>query len=120
MKQNNIPEQPVSALDMERLARLAKALSHPTRMAIMYFLSHKGSCYFGDIHNELPIAKATVSQHLKELKDTGLIIGKEEIPKVCYSVNLEVWNEMRAMFADFFDLCGCHKKDCHCEHSELS
>lgn len=109
-----------TTFDYERLARYAKALSHPTRVEIMYFLSHKETCYFGDIHNELPIAKATVSQHLKELKDAGLIIGEVETPKVRYCINLEAWNEMRGMFADFFDLCGCHKKHCHCGEGECS
>ena len=53
----------------EQLARFAKALGHPARIAIMHFLAKQKTCYFGDIHEELPIAKATVSQHLKELKD---------------------------------------------------
>lgn len=55
----------------EQIARFAKALGHPTRIAILNFLARQESCYFGDIHDELPIAKATVSQHLKELKDAG-------------------------------------------------
>ncbi|MBR3716589.1 MAG: helix-turn-helix transcriptional regulator, partial [Bacteroidaceae bacterium] len=55
----------------EKLARFAKAMGHPTRMAILNFLAKQKCCYFGDIHEELPIAKATVSQHLKELKDAG-------------------------------------------------
>ena len=54
----------------EQLARFAKALGHPARIAIMHFLAKQKMCYFGDIHEELPIAKATVSQHLKELKNT--------------------------------------------------
>ena len=53
----------------EQLARFAKAMGHPARIAILSFLAKQDSCYFGDIHEELPIAKATVSQHLKELKD---------------------------------------------------
>ena len=61
----------------EQLARFAKALGHPARIAIMHFLAKQETCYFGDIHEELPIAKATVSQHLKELKDAGLIQGDQ-------------------------------------------
>ena len=61
--------------DLVQLARYAKAMSHPTRLSILLFLSKQNSCFFGDIHEELPIAKATVSQHLKELKDAGLIQG---------------------------------------------
>ncbi|WP_455587831.1 ArsR/SmtB family transcription factor, partial [Bacteroides sp.] len=64
----------------EQLARFAKALGHPARIAIMHFLVKQETCYFGDIHEELPIAKATVSQHLKELKDAGLIQGEVETP----------------------------------------
>ena len=55
----------------EQIARFAKALGHPTRIAILNFLAKQESCYFGEIYDELPIAKATVSQHLKELKDAG-------------------------------------------------
>ena len=68
--------------EQERMARFAKAMGHPARMAILQFLLAQESCYFGDIHEELPIAKATVSQHLKELKDAGLIQGEIEAPKV--------------------------------------
>ena len=64
----------------EQLARFAKAMGHPTRIAILQFLANRTTCYFGDIHEELPIAKATVSQHLKELKDAGLIQGEVETP----------------------------------------
>ena len=60
------------------------------------------SCYFGDIHNELDIAKATVSQHLKELKEAGLIQGEIEIPKVKYCINKENWEIARKEFAFFF------------------
>lgn len=75
--------------NQERLARFAKAMGHPARMAILEFLACQESCFFGDIHDELPIAKATVSQHLKELKDAGLIQGEIETPKVKYCINRE-------------------------------
>ena len=57
--------------EQEHIARFAKAMGHPARMAILEFLSKQNSCFFGDIHEELPIAKATVSQHLKELKEAS-------------------------------------------------
>ena len=66
--------------ETETLARYAKALAHPARISIMQFLAKRNTCYFGDIHEELPIAKATVSQHLKELKEAGLIQGEIETP----------------------------------------
>ena len=61
------------SMKQEMLARFAKALGHPARIAIMEFLAKQDTCYFGDIHDELPIAKATVSQHLAALKEAGLI-----------------------------------------------
>jgi ArsR family transcriptional regulator, arsenate/arsenite/antimonite-responsive transcriptional repressor len=59
------------SINQERIARFAKALGHPARIAVLNFLAKRDTCYFGDIHEELPISKATVSQHLKELKDAG-------------------------------------------------
>lgn len=73
----------------EQIARIAKAMSHPTRVAILNFLAKQTTCYFGEINEELPIAKATVSQHLKELKSAGLIQGEIEAPKVKYCINRE-------------------------------
>lgn len=89
----------------KKLARFAKAMGHPTRIAILNFLAKQKCCYFGDIHEELPIAKATVSQHLKELKDAGLIQGEIEAPKVKYCINRGNWEIARLMFASFFTSC---------------
>ena len=89
----------------EKLARFAKAMGHPTRIAILNFLAQMKCCYFGQIHEELPIAKATVSQHLKELKDAGLIQGEIEGPKVKYCINRGNWEIARLMFATFFANC---------------
>lgn len=87
--------------EQEQIARFAKAMGHPARMAILAFLAKQESCFFGDIHEELPIAKATVSQHLKELKDAGLIQGEIETPKVRYCINQENWELARKLFAAF-------------------
>lgn len=100
--------------DQEQLARFAKAMGHPARMAILDFLAKQDSCYFGDIHEELPIAKATVSQHLKELKDAGLIQGEIETPKVKYCINRENWESARRLFIAFFGECKCNDTSC-CE-----
>lgn len=94
----------------EQIARFAKAMGHPARMAILQFLASQESCYFGDIHEELPIAKATVSQHLKELKEAGLIQGEIEAPKVRYCINRENWETARQLFADFFRQPLCKKE----------
>lgn len=93
----------------EKLARFAKAMGHPTRIAILSFLAQMKCCYFGDIHEELPISKATVSQHLKELKEAGLIQGEIEAPKVKYCINKGNWAIARQMFATFF--ANCIKKE---------
>ena len=89
-----------------------KAMGHPARMAILRFLAGQDSCFFGDIHEVLPIAKATVSQHLKELKAAGLIQGEIEAPKVRYCINRENWAKARESFADFF--CEYRKKGSCC------
>lgn len=98
----------------EQLARFAKALGHPARVAIIEFLIKQNSCFFGDIHEVLPISKATVSQHLKELKDAGLIQGEIETPKVKYCINRESWKIASTLFAGFFGQCVCKKENC-CE-----
>lgn len=96
----------------EQLARFAKALGHPARIAILHFLAKQNTCYFGDIHEELPIAKATVSQHLKELKEAGLIQGEVEMPKVKYCINRENWQLACTLFKEFFGQCSCKSGEC--------
>lgn len=96
----------------EQIARFAKAMGHPARIAILQFLAKQDTCYFGNIHEELPIAKATVSQHLKELKDSGLIQGEVETPKVKYCINRENWKLACEYFHDFFNQSVCKKESC--------
>ena len=86
----------------EEIAKIAKAISNPTRVSILNFLAQQTTCYFGKIYEELPIAKATVSQHLKELKNAGLIQGEIEGPKVKYCINKENWEKAGTLFSDFF------------------
>ena len=110
--------------EQEKMARFAKAMGHPARIAILQFLAARIAilqflasqecCFFGDIHEELPIAKATVSQHLKELKEAGLIQGEIEAPKVRYCINKENWKLAKKMFADFLGQPICKKESC-CE-----
>ena len=99
----------------ERLARLAKAMGHPTRVAILEFLAKRDECFFGDIAEVLNISKPTVSQHLKELKEAGLIQGEVLAPKVRYCVNCEVWEEAQAMFSQFFNGCSCKSEKSCCQ-----
>jgi len=87
--------------DQKRLARYAKALGHPIRVYIMNTLSTQACCYSGDLSDILPIAKSTLSQHLKELKDAGLIQGEIEAPKIKYCINKGNWVEAQLLFKEF-------------------
>lgn len=80
------------------LAILAKALGHPARIAIIEYLLKTDSCICGDIVNELPLAQPTVSQHLKELKNAGLIKGNIEGNAICYCLNEEGFNKLKGFF----------------------
>ena len=83
------PTPPIPAQEEEanqRLAQLAKALAHPTRVAILRMLVRHEGCIVGDIVDELPLAQSTVSQHLKQLKEAGLIRGQVDGPRICYCV----------------------------------
>ena len=86
-----------------RLAQLAKALGHPARIAILDFLIRKNECICGDIVDELPLSQSTVSQHLKELKDAGIIKGEISGVKTCYCINEKVWKEVQLLINIFFD-----------------
>lgn len=86
-----------------RIADLAKALAHPARIAIIQHLLKEKSCVCGDLVEVLPLAQATVSQHLKELKLIGLIRGEINPPRVCYCINEAVWQEARTFFGEMFE-----------------
>lgn len=91
------------------LAKYAKALAHPARMAILQLLIKKQACICGDLVDELPLSQSTVSQHLKELKDAGLIQGTIEGPSVCYCIHPKEWKRMQTMFCKLFNqpiFCG--------------
>ncbi|MFI3288586.1 MAG: metalloregulator ArsR/SmtB family transcription factor [Rikenellaceae bacterium] len=96
----------------EQIARYLKALSHPARVAIIRFLASQECCFFGDIHEVLPIAKATVSQHLTELKNSGLIQGEIMPPKVKYCINKEAWGEARELIGSLMDCVEIDKSCC--------
>lgn len=95
-----------------RIAAYAKALSHPARVAILKLLLKKRTCICGDIVDELPLSQSTVSQHLKELKQVGLIKGDIEGVKICYCVDEEEWDRARKMLADFFQADPSAKSCC--------
>lgn len=85
-----------------QLARLAKALGHPARIAILEHLARVNACVCGDIVEELPLAQATVSQHLRELKEVGLIKGTVEGTSVCYCIDEENWKAIKDQLNKFF------------------
>lgn len=84
------------------IAALAKALAHPARVAILQFLARQKACMCGDIVDSLPLSQSTVSQHLKELKNAGLIRGDVEGPSICYCIDEKNWQRTKASFADLF------------------
>lgn len=78
-----------------RLAAFAKALAHPARIAILKVLAERGECICGELVDELPLAQATVSQHLRALRDAGLVKVLADGPRSCYCVDLEGFSELR-------------------------
>jgi len=86
----------------KEMARFAKALAHPARIAILKLLAARNTCICNDMVKELPLAQATVSQHLKELKDAGLVQGNITPPSVKYCINRQNWELAKKMFEEFF------------------
>nr|WP_295876559.1 metalloregulator ArsR/SmtB family transcription factor [uncultured Chitinophaga sp.] len=84
------------------MAAMAKALAHPARIAILQYLVKKNACVCGDLVDELGLAQATTSQHLKELKTAGIIQGSIEGVSVCYCINPKVWKQYKELFNAFF------------------
>ena len=86
----------------EELAMFAKALAHPTRIVILKHLENQSCCFTGDLVDVLPLAQSTISQHLKELKNAGLIQGELKPPKIKYCINQKNWKKAKELFAHFF------------------
>ncbi len=87
----------------KQLARYARAMGHPIRVYIVELLSRQACCYSGDLAEILPIARSTLSQHLSELKDAGLIQGEITAPRIKYCLNRAAWEEMRELFGDLLE-----------------
>jgi ArsR family transcriptional regulator len=85
------------------LADLARALAHPARVAILRTLAARNACVCGELVQSLPLAQSTVSQHLKALREAGLIKGEIEGPKSCYCINDEMIARLKGLFAGFID-----------------
>ena len=88
--------------DFESMALACKALSHPARLAILQTLERRGACICGEIVDVMPLSQATVSQHLKILKNAGLITGETDGPKSCYCINTQTMGVLRERFGQLF------------------
>lgn len=86
-----------------KLASLLKVLGHPARIAILQYIISKKACICNDLVEELGLAQATISQHLKELKNLGIIKGSIEGKSVCYCIDENVWKEIQKEFNAFFN-----------------
>lgn len=96
-----------------RLAELAKALSHPARIAILKLLADRNTCICGEIVDELPLAQSTVSQHLKELKACGLVQGEVDGPRSCYCIDWSAIRDLQNLLGSLFKgLEKGHGKKC--------
>ena len=89
--------------ELRECSELFKALAHPARLAILKYLAETKTCITGDIADELPLSRTTVNQHLRELKDAGLITGTTEGAKTCYCLNLEKIKELKEMSETFIN-----------------
>ena len=85
------------------LATIAKVFAHPARVAIIQYLLRSNTCFNGHLVEELGLAQATISQHLRELKNSGIIQGTIEGVSVSYCINSERWNEIKELFGDLFE-----------------
>jgi predicted transcriptional regulator len=90
------------SIEQEQLARFAKALGHPIRVAILQMLAKQTCCYHGDMSEILPVAKSTLSQHLNELKYAGLIQGTITPPTIKYCIHKKNWILAKKMFGEMF------------------
>jgi predicted transcriptional regulator len=98
--------------EQNELAVLAKALAHPARIAILQEILKANTCICGDLVHEIGLAQPTISQHLRELKNIGIIQGNIEGTSVCYCINPEKWTEIKNLFKAFFDAYAIPKSEC--------
>ena len=99
--------------DIQEIARICKALSHPVRVFILQKLSGLNSCcYSGDLVDELPVGRSTLSQHLKELKHAGLIQGEIEPPFIKYCIHRENWDRAKYLLTSYFDISQENQYSC--------
>ncbi len=88
--------------EQNQMAGYAKAFAHPARIAIIQQIIKNETCIVGTLTNVLPLSQSTISQHLKELKNSGIIKGEVEGPSVCYCINEDTWNKAKSMLTKLF------------------
>ena len=86
----------------ETLARFAKALGHPTRIKIIKYIEENSHGQISDLTKSLPLAQSTISRHIKELKDAGLLLATKESSRIFYSLNISNWQSAKALFNNLF------------------
>lgn len=100
--------------ELQELARFARVISHPARLAILKYLAESQTCISGDISDIIPLSRSTVSQHLKELRDIGLIHGDIDGLKINYCLCSTTIDKYKSMIGDFLNIldCTCNKDKC--------
>ncbi len=98
-----ITKTEVFNIEQNKAARYAKAFAHPARIAIVEYLVKTQACICGDLVGELPLAQSTISQHLKELKNIGIIKGEIEGPRINYCINEKAWGEAKKLFGKILE-----------------
>lgn len=102
-----IKDQNLTSKEAE-LVSLAKALSHPARISILKLMLDKNACFCGELTEEIGLSQSTISQHIKALKDAGLIYGKVEGARTCYCINSEKWLKAKELFVNYFNTLNEH------------
>lgn len=98
-----VTKSEIFTTEQNKLAHLAKVLGHPARISILEHLFKTDACICGDLVNEIGLAQPTISQHLKELKNAGLIQGNIEGTSVCYCINQDNWKDFKVLINDFMN-----------------
>jgi DNA-binding transcriptional ArsR family regulator len=101
--------------ELQELSRFARAISHPARAAILQYLADTKTCISGDISDHIPLSRSTVSQHLKELRDIGLINGEIDGLKINYCLCNSIVAKYKSLFDDFFKTIESKEINCNCK-----
>jgi len=107
-----ITKKEIFTTEQNEIARIAKVLGHPARIAILEYLAKTKTCICSDLVNEIGLAQATISQHLKELKKVEIIQGTIEGTSICYCLNQEKWQEIKTTFQQFLNIFSESNTNC--------